>query len=102
MNTPAWLSPPSVVYPLAGGVLGYLMSDKNPWGAAAGVLFGALFNASAKSVAVESQSAQAQGAASFTANYGGEMISNLLGSKKAPGTVTPATQAASGALITIR
>lgn len=53
------LSPPSIVFPLLGGALGYLVS-KNVWGAAFGATAGALYNAASTAVMLETKVAQSK------------------------------------------
>jgi hypothetical protein len=73
------LSPPSVLFPLGAALAGYYLADKNAWGAVAGALAGALFNASAVIVDQKQQNAAKSGATSFEANYGAEAVSALIG-----------------------
>lgn len=54
MDPKTLLRPPSLLFPVLGGGLGYLVSE-SPWGAAVGVLAGALLNASAAALALESK-----------------------------------------------
>jgi len=53
------LSPPSIVFPLLGAGIGYLVS-KNVWGAAFGLTVGALYNAASTAVMLETKLAQSK------------------------------------------
>jgi len=53
-------APPSIIFPVLGGTLGYLLS-KSVWGAAFGATAGALFNAASTAVALETKVAQTKG-----------------------------------------
>lgn len=65
---PSILAAPSLFYPLAGGVLGFLLAHVSEestggekfWASAFGLTFGALYNAASTAVVLETKVAQAK------------------------------------------
>lgn len=62
MSTKSLFTPPSIVHPIAGAIVGYLISE-SPWGAAAGAFVGALVNVAATAIQMENMIAASQGIA---------------------------------------
>jgi len=66
--TPSILAAPSILYPIAGGLLGFLLASyskestggEKVWATAFGLTFGALYNASSTAVVLETKVAQAK------------------------------------------
>lgn len=80
-NTKSLLTPASPLYPLAGALLGYLLSGKNLWGAASGALAGALVNAGSNAMQTKLALAKASGKSEFQGSLVSELGQSLLGSK---------------------
>jgi hypothetical protein len=72
-------TPPSILFPLGAAVLAYFISEKSIWGAAMGLLAGALFNEAAKNAALKVNIVHMQGGQSFSINYGGEALAAIVG-----------------------
>ena len=84
MDLKSLTTPPSILYPLAGAAIGYLLGREEGkptpgWAIVAGALGGALFNASSKIVDLKSQVAKGSGVSEFKGNVGGEAVAAVLG-----------------------
>lgn len=96
MDAKSLATPPSILFPVAGAIAGYLVSSKSAWGAVAGALAGALLNASAASVQTKLALAKASGKTEFQGSLAGELAASVIGSKAE--TPKGGKQVAAGAL----
>ena len=67
LNVSHITTPPSLLFPLAGALVGYLISE-SIWGAAFGATAGALYNVSASAVQLEGTVASQQGIQLYDTN----------------------------------
>jgi hypothetical protein len=93
LNVAHITTPPSLLFPLAGALVGYLVSD-SIWGAAFGATAGALYNVSASAVQLEGAVASQQGIQLYDTNLSLAARSYLGKGPASPLTLTPAAQAA--------
>ncbi|MHB8107728.1 MAG: hypothetical protein ACYDH4_09940 [Candidatus Cryosericum sp.] len=61
MSTKSFFSPPSLLYPIGGAAVGYLVSNQSLWGAGLGAIAGALLNVATVALQMETMIASGQG-----------------------------------------